>query len=357
MGLETDIPAQPGDPRFFRRAGPFALAAIVDAAGGEAPPHRIMLQGVAPLAGATATEVSFCLNNRRYLPALTATTAGAVIVHQAMADKVPEGSVAIVVSDPLVAWAQVGALFHPLPPAVAGIHPSAVVDPAAAVDPTAEIGPLCVIGPNAIIGARARIGPLVSIGAGVVLGRDVRVGSHASISHAFIGDRVYIYPGVRIGQDGFGFAMTPEGFHSVPQLGRVVIEHDVEVGANTTIDRGALDDTRIGAGTRIDNLVMIGHNVKVGKSCVLVAQCGISGSTVLEDHVVIAGQVGIAGHLTIGKGSRVGAKAGVMADLPPRSDVVGAPAQPVKDFFREVATLRRMVRAQGKRSVNSGDTD
>ncbi len=357
MGLETDIPAQPGDPRFFRRAGPFALAAVVDAAGGEAPPHRIMLHGVAPLVTAASSQVSFCLNKRKYLPSLQATAAGAVIVHQAMAHMVPQASVAIVAADPLVAWARVCALFHPLPPAVAGIHPSAVVDPTAEVDATAEIGPLCVIGPRAVIGARARIGPLVSIGQGVVLGRDVRVGAHASISHAFLGERVYVYPGARIGQDGFGFAMTPDGFHTVPQLGRVVIEHDVEVGANTTIDRGALDDTWIGAGTRIDNLVMIGHNVKVGKSCVLVAQCGISGSTVLEDHVVIAGQVGIAGHLTIGKGSRVGAKAGVMADLPPRSDVVGAPAQPVKDFFREVATLRRMVRAEGKRSRNSGDTD
>jgi UDP-3-O-[3-hydroxymyristoyl] glucosamine N-acyltransferase len=297
------------------------------------------------------------LNSRKHLPALGATNAGAVIVHTSMMGKVPEGVVAIAVSDPLVAWAHVGALFHPLPPAEPGIHASAVVDATADIDATAEIGPLCMIGPRAIIGARARIGPLATIGAGVVIGRDVRVGSHASVSHALIGDRVYLYPGSRIGQDGFGFAMTPDGFHTVPQLGRVVIENDVEVGANTTIDRGALDDTRIGEGTRIDNLVMIGHNVKVGKFCVLVAQCGISGSTVLEDHVVVAGQVGIAGHLRIGKGSRIGAKAGVMSDLPPRSDVVGAPAQPVREFFREVATLRRMVRAAAKRPKSSGDTD
>ncbi|HVY18324.1 MAG TPA: UDP-3-O-(3-hydroxymyristoyl)glucosamine N-acyltransferase [Rhodopila sp.] len=357
MGPENDIAPQPGDPRFFRRAGPFTLAAVVDAAGGEAPSRRLMLHGVAPLATAAASEVSFCLNNRKNLPALAETTAGAVIVHPDMADKVPAETVAIVAGDPLVAWAHVAALFHPLPPAVAGIHPSAVVDPTAEVDPSAEIGPLCVIGAKAVVGARTRIGALASVGAGVVLGRDVRIGSHASISHALVGDRVYLYPGARVGQDGFGFAMTPDGFHTVPQLGRVVIENDVEIGANSTVDRGALDDTRIGAGTRIDNLVMIGHNVRIGKACVLVAQCGVSGSTVLEDHVIIAGQAGLVGHLRIGTGSRVGAKAGVMGDVPPRTEVVGAPAQPAKAFFKELATLRRLARAEGKRSRNSGDTD
>jgi UDP-3-O-[3-hydroxymyristoyl] glucosamine N-acyltransferase len=168
-----------------------------------------------------------------------------------------------------------------------------------------------------------------------------------------IGDGVYIYPGARIGQDGFGFAITPEGFHTVPQLGRVVIENDVEVGANTTIDRGTLDDTVIGAGTRIDNLVQIGHNVRIGRSCVLVSQVGISGSTVLEDQVMVGGQAGITGHLRIGAGSRIGAKSGVMADLPPRSEVIGAPAQPVKAFFKEVAAIRRWVRQGGVKAQPS----
>jgi UDP-3-O-[3-hydroxymyristoyl] glucosamine N-acyltransferase len=162
-----------------------------------------------------------------------------------------------------------------------------------------------------------------------------------------IGDRVYIYPGARIGQDGFGFAITPEGLRTVPQLGRVLIGNDVEVGANVTVDRGTLEDTVIGAGTRIDNLVQIAHNVRIGRGCVVVAQVGISGSTVLEDHVVLAGQAGIAGHLRIGAGSRIGAKSGVMADVPPRSDLVGIPAQPVKAFFKEIATLRRWVRDGG----------
>jgi UDP-3-O-[3-hydroxymyristoyl] glucosamine N-acyltransferase len=344
--------ASAGDPRFFRRVGPHTLAAVVDAAGidgegAEAPPHRLMLHRIAPLATATREDVSFCLNNRKYLLALAATQAAAVIVHPNMKDRVPADTVAIVVDDPLVAWSKVAALFHPMSPVKPGIHPSAVIAASARIDPTTEVGPLVVVGENVVIGARGRIGAMVVIGDGVEIGWDVRIGAHASVSHALVGDRVYIYPGVRIGQDGFGFAITPDGFHTVPQLGRVLIENDVEIGANTTVDRGTLEDTVIGAGTRIDNLVQIGHNVHIGKACVIVAQVGISGSTVLEDQVVLAGQAGVAGHLRIGAGSRIGAKAGVMADVPPRSDLVGSPAQPVKTFFKEVATIRRWIRDGG----------
>lgn len=347
-----DRTALAGDPRFFRSVGPHTLAAVVDAAGvdgegAEAPPRRLMLHRIAPLAVATGEDVSFCLNNRKYLPALGATRAGAVIVHPDMQDRVPETTVAIVAADPLVAWSRVAALFHPLPAANPGIHPSAVVAASARIDPTTEIGPLAVIGENVTIGARGRIGAMAVIGDGVEIGRDVRIGPHASLSHALIGDRVYIYPGARIGQDGFGFAITPAGFHTVPQLGRVLIENDVEVGANTTIDRGTLEDTIVGAGSRIDNLVQIGHNVRIGKACVIVAQVGISGSTVLENQVVLAGQVGVAGHLRIGTGARIGAQAGVMADVPARSELVGSPAQPVKAFFKEIATIRRWLRDGG----------
>jgi UDP-3-O-[3-hydroxymyristoyl] glucosamine N-acyltransferase len=347
MSPGGDRSALAGDPRFFRRAGPHTLAAVVDAAEAEAPPRRLMLHRIAPLAAATPEDVSFCLNSRKHLPALGSTKAAAVIVHPDMKDRVPETAVAIVASDPLVAWAKVAALFHPVAPVTPGIHPSAVVAASARIDPTAEVGALTVIGENAAIGPRCRIGALVVIGDGVEIGRDVRIGPHASLSHALVGDRVYIYPGASIGQEGFGFAITPEGFHTVPQLGRVLIEDDVEVGANTTIDRGTLEDTIIGAGTRIDNLAQIAHNVHIGRACVIVAQVGISGSTVLEDQVVLAGQAGVAGHLRIGTGSRIGAKSGVMADVPPRSELVGMPAQPVKAFFREIATLRRWVRNGG----------
>ena len=347
MVSDVDRSALVGDPRFFQRVGPHTLAAVVDAAGAEAPPRRLMLHRIAPLATATAEDVSFCLNNRKYLPALAETRAAAVIVHPDMRDQVPETAVAIVTSDPLLAWSNVAALFHPLPPVKPGIHPSAVVAASARIHPTTQVGPLAVIGEHVTIGRHGRIGALVVIGDGVEIGHDVRIGPHASISHALIGDRVYLYPGVRIGQDGFGFAISPDGFHTVPQLGRVVIEDDVEIGANSTIDRGALEDTVVGAGTRIDNLVQIGHNVRIGRACVLVSQVGVSGSSVLEDQVVLAGQAGIAGHVRIGTGSRIGAQAGVMADVPPRSDLVGAPAQPLKAFFKEVATIRRWVRNGG----------
>ena len=202
-----------------------------------------------------------------------------------------------------------------MPPARAGIHPSAVVGAGATIDPSAEIGPLAVIGEGAEIGPRCRIGALAVIGPGVVLGPDCRIGAHASLSHALLGARVYVYPGARIGQEGFGFAIGAEGFLSVPQLCRVILEDDVEVGANATIDRGSLQDTVIGAGSRLDNLVQIGHNVRLGRGCVIVAQAGISGSTILEDHVMMGPQAGLTGHLRIGRMAKIGAQAGVMADV------------------------------------------
>lgn len=353
----TGLPDIAGDPRFFQRAGPFTLAAVADAAEGEALPHRLMLTGVAPLQTAGPDQVSF-LDNRKYAPALAATRAGAVIVHPDMASRVPEGTVAIVTPEPYIAWARVAALFHPVPPVRPGIHPTAVVDAAASIAPSAEIGPLAVIGERAEIGPRCRIGSLAVIGPGVVLGADCRIGAHASLSHTLLGDRVYVYPGARIGQEGFGFAITPEGFHSVPQLCRVILEDDVEVGANTTIDRGSLHDTVIGAGSRLDNLVQIGHNARLGRGCVIVSQAGVSGSTTLEDHVMIGPQAGLTGHLRIGRMARIGAQAGVMADVAAGAEVVGSPAQPRRAFFREVAILRRLARAGGKdKAGKATDTD
>jgi UDP-3-O-[3-hydroxymyristoyl] glucosamine N-acyltransferase len=343
----TDWPEIAGDPRFFQRAGPFTLAAVADAAQAEAPPRRLMLAGVAPLQTAGADQVSF-LDNRKYAAALAATQAGAVIVHPEMASRVPDGAAAIVTHEPYVAWARVATLFHPVPPARAGIHPSAVVGAGATIDPSAEIGPLAVIGAGAEIGPRCRIGALAVIGPGVVLGPDCRIGSHASLSHALLGARVYVYPGARIGQEGFGFAFSAEGFHSVPQLCRVILEDDVEVGANSTIDRGSLQDTVIGAGSRLDNLVQIGHNVRLGRGCVIVAQAGISGSTILEDHVMIGPQAGLTGHLRIGRMAKIGSQAGVMSDVDAGAEVIGSPSQPRRAFFREVAVLRRMARAGGK---------
>jgi UDP-3-O-[3-hydroxymyristoyl] glucosamine N-acyltransferase len=221
----------------------------------------------------------------------------------------------------------------------------------ASIDPSAEIGPLAVISARAEVGPRSGVGAGAFIGPGVVLGADCRIGAHASLSHALLGDRVVVHPGARIGQDGFGFAATGKEYLSVPQLGRVVIEDDVEIGANTTIDRGSLRDTRIGAGSRLDNLVQIGHNVSLGRGCVIVSQVGISGSTTLEDHVMVGGQAGFTGHLRIGSRARIGAQAGVTSNVPVGADVVGSPAQPVREFFRHIAVLRRLVReATAKRS-------
>ncbi len=332
-----------GDPLFFLRTGPHALGIVAAAVAGEVRGACEPLHGVAPLRTAGPRQVSF-IDNRRYADALAETHAGAVIVHPDLAGRVPDGTVALVTPEPYAAWARVAALFHPEPPARPGVHRSAVIEDGAAVDPTAEIGANAVVGPGAVIGARTRIGAGAVIGANVRIGPDCRVGALASISHAILGARVNILPGARVGQEGFGFAPTAQGFITVPQLGRVVLEDDVEIGANTTIDRGSVQDTVIGAGTRLDNLVQIGHNVRTGRCCVIVSQAGISGSTVLEDFVVVAAQAGLTGHLRIGAKARVGAQAGVMGDVAAGADVVGSPAEPVRDFFRGVATLRKLSR-------------
>jgi UDP-3-O-[3-hydroxymyristoyl] glucosamine N-acyltransferase len=340
------IEATLGNLRFFRRSGPYPLAVVASAARGVADKVELLLEGVAPLQTAGPSEVSF-LDNRRYASALDQTLAGAVIVHPDMVSRVPRTAVSIVTSEPYVAWARVAALFHPVPPPSPGVHPSAIIADGAHVDPSTEVGPLSVVEAGAEIGPACRIGPGAVIGSGVIVGRDCRIGAHVTLSHAVLGARVYVYPGARIGQEGFGFASTRDGFLSVPQLGRVIVQDDVEVGANTTIDRGSSQDTVIGAGSRLDNLVQIGHNVVLGRCCVIVAQVGISGSSVLEDFVRVGGQAGITGHLRIGRGAEIGAQAGVMSDLVPGAKVVGSPAWPIKDFFRQIAVLSKLAKRQG----------
>ncbi len=342
--------AAAGDERFFGRARPQTLRAIAAAAGGALDPAadaERLLHGAAGLSSAGPLHLSF-LDNRRYAEELAATGAGAVIVRPDMVARVPAGCVAITTPEPYLGWARAAALFHPPPPVRPGVHPSAVVDPSCRLDPSAEVGPLAVLGAGSEIGPRCRIGPHAVIGEGVVLGPDCRIGAHASISHALLGARVYVYPGARIGQEGFGFAQGPDGFVTVPQLGRVVVGDDVEIGANSAIDRGSTQDTVIGAGSRLDNLVQIGHNVRLGRGCVIVAQAGISGSTVLDDFVTVAAQAGLVGHLRIGRAARIGAQAGVMRDVPAAADVLGSPAVPVRTAMRQFALLRRMAeRAMG----------
>jgi UDP-3-O-[3-hydroxymyristoyl] glucosamine N-acyltransferase len=332
-----------GDPRFFARNGPHPLATVAEAALGAAPEVDLLLAGVAPLQTAGPDEVSF-LDNRRYAAALGATSAGAVIVHPDMLARVPAGTAPIVTDNPYAGWARVAALFHPAPPVCPGVRPTAFVAAGARVDPSAEVGHFALVEAGVEVGARCRIGPHAVIGEGVALGPDCRVGAHASLSHAIVGARVYLYPGARVGQEGFSFARTKTGFLSVPHLGRVVLEDDVEVGANSTIDRGSTGDTVVGAGSRLDNLVQVGHNVRLGRCCVVVAQVGIAGSAALEDFVQVGGQAAVAGHLRVGAGARIGAQAGVMADVPAGAALVGSPARPRTEFFRQVAALKRMAR-------------
>ena len=343
------------DPRFFAKAkGPFSAAALADIVKAELVPRKDggvePTDGyidIAPIQSACARDVSF-LDNRRYLPLLDRTQAGLVIVESAFVKRVPSHCVALVTSDPYLAWSRVARLFHPCSAVIPGVHATASVASTAKVDPSAQIEAFAVVGDNVEVGAGCFIGAHTVIGAGVRLGQACRIESHVSISYSLVGDRVTVLHGSRIGQDGFGFAVGPVSFETMPHLGRVILEDDVEIGANSTIDRGSVNDTIIGAGSRIDNLVQIGHNVRLGRCCIVVSQAGISGSTVLEDYVTVAAQAGLVGHIRIGNKVRVGAQCGVMSDVEAGQDVIGSPAMPVREFFRNVAVLRKLSKKWSK---------
>lgn len=338
------------DPRFFSVAGPFTVAEIARRSGaaiGGAGETERLLRDVASLETAGPDDVTW-LDNRKYLAAFRTTRAGAAFVHPDLAGEAPKSVTLLVTAQPYRGYAIAAQTFYPEPPPTPGIAAGAVIDPTAQLGEGVAVEANAVIGAHAEIGRRALIGANSVIGPGCVLGEDVRVGPNVSVSHALIGARVRLYPGVRIGQDGFGFALDPKGYVKIPQVGRVIIEDDVEIGANTTIDRGAGPDTIIGAGTMIDNLVQIGHNVQIGRGCVLVSQVGISGSTRLGDRVMIGGQGGLIGHLSIGSGARIGAQAGVMRDVGPGETVIGSPALPAKEFFRQVAAVQRLTKKKGE---------
>ncbi len=271
-----------GNSRFFSRKGPYTLAIVAGAARGITDEFDLLLEGLAPLQTAGPNEVSF-LDNRRYASTLDQTLAGAVIVHPDMAARVPAGSVAILTNEPYAGWARGCRTVLSYASGLSGYSPIGDYCGKERLLIHRPRSDLCLsLRPEQRSVPGCRIGPCAVIGGGVIVGQDCRIGAHVSLSHALLGARVYVYPGARIGQEGFGFASTKDGFLSVPQLGRVILEDDVEVGANTTIDRGSSRDTVIGAGSRLDNLVQIGHNVILGRCCVIVAQVGISGSTVLE---------------------------------------------------------------------------
>ena len=350
------------DPSFFPAPRSTTVAEVCSWVGAAAPDERsayVVLQGVGPLDTAAPGDLTF-LDNKKYVDQLATTRASACLVASRFADKVPDGVVAIVVADPYRAFATVVGRFYPAALKLEGAWGEANgVSAAAHVHPTARLEPGVVIEPGAVIGAHAEIGTGTVIGAAAVIGHDVRIGRNCHIApqvtliHCLLGNRVIVHSGTRIGQDGFGFAMGPKGHQKVPQIGRVVIQDDVEIGANCTIDRGANRDTVVGEGTKIDNLVQIAHNVVIGRHCIIVSQVGISGSTKLGDFVVLAGQVGLTGHLTIGSGAQIAAQSGVMEDVPPGARVMGSPSRPFRQHARELATLKRLARP----GAGSSDTD
>ena len=318
----------------------FTLRDLAERVGGEAVGDgSLEVRGVQPLDRAEPEHLSF-YHNRRYLEAARATRAGALLV----ADPTPfPGRTLLVCREPYAALGEILRLLHPEVRPPAGIHPSAVVADSATVGDGVSVAPCAVIGEGATVGDRAAVGACCVIAAGASVGEDSVL--HANVvveAGCRVGARCVVHAGVVIGSDGFGFATVKGEHHKVPQVGIVVVEDDVELGANVCIDRAALGETRIGRGTKVDNLVQIGHNVQVGQHCLIVSQSGISGSTKLGHHVVMAGQSGAAGHLTIADGTMVAAQSAVMHDTAAGAVVSGSPARPLREHQRAMAGLYRI---------------
>jgi UDP-3-O-[3-hydroxymyristoyl] glucosamine N-acyltransferase len=345
---------------FFERPSGLTVSQIVSLTGAEcdeAVELGRMITDVAPIDLAGPTDLTFIESNK-YADALATTRAGACLMLPRFGGQAPSGVIELRTPESYRAFVAVHSELYPqsLRPTSlfetdsiasgATIHPSARLESEIAIDPGVVIGPRAEIGAGTIIAANVVIGPDVSIGRGCV------IGAGSSVMHALIGDRVVIHPGCRIGQDGFGY-ITGSRPLKVPQTGRVIIQNDVEIGAGTAIDRGGIRDTVIGESSKIDNLCQIGHNVVIGRHCVVVAQSGLSGSVTLEDFAALGGSVGLAPHVTIGTGAQVAARSGVMNDIPPGEIWGGYPAKPRKQWMRQQAILARLAIAGAKGASSS----
>lgn len=297
---------------------------------------------VAPLSRAEPHHLTF-LASAKYALLLAGADAGVLLVSPALAETAGNARARVVVSNPTEAMLSLLPALYPPQPGVAGVHPTALIGRGVQIGDGASVGPYVVLGDGAFVGARSRLHAHVVIGAGVTIGEDCELYENVTCyPGTMLGDRVRLHAGVRLGSDGFGYVFRNGMHEKIPHVGRCVIESDVEIGANSTVDRGSIDDTVVGAGTRIDNLVHVGHNVRIGRLCLLMAQVGVAGSVQIEDGVIIAGQVGISGHHTIGKGARLAAQAGVFGDVPAGETWSGYPARPHREALRAHAAMFRL---------------
>ncbi|MBN9030566.1 MAG: UDP-3-O-(3-hydroxymyristoyl)glucosamine N-acyltransferase [Rhizobiales bacterium 63-7] len=349
--------------RFFPPHDGIALGALAEKIGAELVDREWAnrpIRSVAPISRAGEGDICYILS-RRSKAELQSCAASAILCDKALQSAIPSHIPVLLTSAPNTAFARAGALLHPqamLPQPIvvsSGISPAAFVDPSAHIEDGVTIEPMAVIGADAAIGAGSHIGPGTIIGPHVKIGRNCVIAGGASIICAYLGNDVIIHNGARIGQDGFGYAPGPGGMLKIVQVGRVIIQDKVEIGANTTIDRGAMDDTVIGEGTKIDNLVQVGHNVRIGRHCGIVAKVGIAGSTRIGDGVMIGGAAAINGHIHIGDGAQIAALSGVVGDVPPGERYGGIPARPMRDFLRDMAEVAARSGSRAKKTEKDND--